>query len=81
MIIEVPEDFQQFVDATIVRISYLYPGHTFTTQDSSIRVSFPDDEPNTSKGLIRKEIFYQLYRQRIYEETLPIRKWLYSTDE
>jgi len=43
----------------------------------SIEVENSNQDINLEKEL-KKEIFHQLYRAKIYEDTLPIKKWLFS---
>ena len=79
MIVQVPDEFVAHIDAAVVRLSYLFPEHTFNVHDSAIEVR-ADGAPVTEPSVLRKEVHFQLYRQKIYSDTLSIRKWLYSDE-
>ena len=62
------------LDSAIVRLGYLYPDLTFSLQENQIQIQGQIE--NCTELL--KEIRYIIYREKIYEETLPIRKKLYE---
>ena len=64
----------KILEASIIRLSYLYPKINFFNSNNTI----------TAKGLIEneknlsKEINYIVYREKIYQENLEIRKKIYK---
>ena len=81
MRVRVPEQFAEVVERAIVRLSYLYPSLDVTYDEPFVSFTDQDGETAISEEQIRKEVFHQLYREKIYVETLPIRRWLYSDDD
>ncbi len=71
-------DFQSFKDETlmpaVVRLSYLYPEYTFKLKDKKISVDLKIADENN----IRKEINFAVYREKIYLESLDIRKKIFN---
>ncbi|MEX0709360.1 MAG: hypothetical protein WD078_15495 [Woeseia sp.] len=79
--IEISDDFVDYAEAAVTRLSYLYPNYEFALQGHSLEV-FPIKSDGRLGDIneIKRQVFYQLYRQRIYVETLSIRKSLYAND-
>lgn len=73
--LDVPELFHCYIPAAILRIGYLYPD--LTLEQSSNGVSIIADELYLSQK-IATEIKYQIYREKIYAETLQMRNNLYA---
>lgn len=76
--VPIDDSFAQYVQAAILRLGYLRPELQFGFTDNKINVTSDQALPKTEQARIRKDILHQLYRERIYSETLSIRKWLYS---
>jgi hypothetical protein len=74
----VPGDYIPFIDHAIVRLSFLFPSSEVTREESLIRVKYLGNEPLDFKENFKEELFNQLYRERIYQDTLPIKHWLFS---
>jgi hypothetical protein len=76
--ITIPESFKSYIDASIVRASYLFPELkiTMSEEPSSVEISGLDESMDLEN--IEKEFFNILYKERIYSETLPIRRTLYG---
>tara|TARA_A100001035_G_C27596752_1_gene414577 strand:+ start:439 stop:684 length:246 start_codon:yes stop_codon:yes gene_type:complete len=76
---QIPEKFVGFADVALTRLHYLYPELkiSFLKDTFYIEVENSNQDINLEKEL-KKEIFHQLYRAKIYEDTLPIKKWLFS---
>ena len=70
----VEEIESHLLHSAIVRLGYLYPDLTFSLQDNHIFIQ--GEIENCTE--LSKEIRYIIYREKIYEETLPIRKKLYE---
>jgi hypothetical protein len=73
---EVPEAFGTFIDGALTRLAYLYPGVRFERDGLTILWSM-DGEAGRAEE-VRRDIFFQLYRERIYAETLEVRKRIYD---
>ena len=78
--IEVSGDFSQYKEKVAARLSYLDSEFIFLVTEEGIDIETTESFEDTQLSEIRAKIFHQLYRERIYQETLPIRKWLYSDD-
>ena len=76
---KISEDFIAHANAVLTRLHYLYPDLkiTFKKNIFSVDIDIADQNIKLEKEL-KKEIFHQLYRAKIYEDTLPIKKWLFS---
>lgn len=69
--IEIGNTFYQYVDAAIVRMMALQPEVQLTFEQPKVSIVCPNDEdPNQ----IRSDFLDLLYREKIYQDTLPIRK-------
>lgn len=76
---EVPDQFLEYKDLAVTRLQYLYPDLSIKASKKIIIVDLPHE--NTSIDLeknLKKEIYFQLYRAKIYQDTLPMKKWLFS---
>lgn len=72
--VDIPEAFTGLIDNAILRLNYLYPNLQFSVQGSAIKVQGQID----SVEQMKKEITYLIYREKVYEEYLPIRKKIYE---
>lgn len=71
---EVPSSLDPYVGATLTRLGYLYDGVSFAFEGGFITAVPEDmDDELPSKG----EVAQTIYREKIYQETLDMRKTLY----
>lgn len=72
-IFKLSEAMRAYAEATRLRLSYLYPSLQFDLRENALEVSghFP-----AGVDALRREITYSLYRERIFSETLPLRRSL-----
>jgi hypothetical protein len=72
VIITVDEPFRPFVDAALARLTYLYPHAAFGRHEDEIVVTA------TARlvDVIARDVSFILYREKIYAETLPLRRAL-----
>ena len=70
-----PENFKAYLDATLVRFQYLYPEASISITGSDIQISAAQNVSNTD---LKQEFLHLLYKEKIYAETLEIRKSLYQ---
>lgn len=59
----------------VVRLAYLYPKLQFTLTADEIEISGPVDD----EAVVRRDVAYALYRQRIFQRSLPLRQALLDT--
>jgi len=78
--IVIPNSFKKYIDPTVVRFEYLYPKLVIKFENSEIIFSnFEDEKLNFDE--IKKEFFHQLYKEKIYSDTLEIRKKIYGVSK
>lgn len=68
VLVKVPQSFDRYVEASLVRLQARFPALLFTRGPEGILVegaSIRDDIPAT--------VLHTLYREKIYQETLPMR--------
>ena len=63
----------KILEASIIRLSYLFPKINFSINNKTIFVTGPVE----SEENLKKEINYIVYREKIYSESLEIRKKIY----
>tara|TARA_A100001015_G_scaffold229247_1_gene259166 strand:- start:3309 stop:3569 length:261 start_codon:yes stop_codon:yes gene_type:complete len=78
MKLEISEEFLDCLDAVIIRIGYLYPDLKISKEDNNILIEHSGEKQVGFDKEVKQEIFMQLYREKIYRDTLPIKKWLFS---
>jgi len=71
--IKVDTIFSDFVQSALLRAGYLYPACSFDLQDNVIVVDASDD---TAPEKVERELRHLIYREKIYSETLGMRKQL-----
>ncbi len=74
----IPKSFHDHLDAAIVRASYLYPDLDIHQSQDSMSVEILTQTENFDREQLRKDFLNILYRERIYSETLGIRKTIYG---
>ena len=71
--IPVGNSFKPYVEAALTRVGYLFSEIQIEyDKNKAVITIYISDGTNTEQ--ISKEVKYALYRERIYQETLPIRK-------
>lgn len=66
----IPAVFLKFTDAALVRLSIIEPALELRLQDGAIHFR---EKPDRNQTQITREIAQALYREKIYQETLPVR--------
>ncbi|TGS85763.1 hypothetical protein EN817_20865 [Mesorhizobium sp. M3A.F.Ca.ET.174.01.1.1] len=71
--IEIPPTLHRFVDGALLRLQSQYPNLDFRASSTGVQVA-----PAAALDLndLRKQISYAVYREKIYVETLPLRRSL-----
>lgn len=68
---KVPSEYAKYVDSAVMRLSYLRSQWSFVVCDGIIEVHAkapPED--------VVREVMHAIYREKIYAETLPLRREL-----
>jgi hypothetical protein len=73
--VSIPPGFEQYVEAAVLRFSYLQPAATVEHGESIVTLS--DDR--TDPAHLRRDFLHLVYRERIYAETLELRKELHRS--
>ena len=79
--ITIPDSFIDYVEAAIVRASYLFPELIICAVKESMEVDISGLNESMDSEQIKKEFLNILYRERIYSETLPIRQTIYGAKD
>ena len=77
---DVPSGFDIHLEKAVARLSYLYPEFSFSSAERKIQVDANENLTDEQTVELKRNVFHQIYRERIFQETLPIRRWLYSDD-
>jgi hypothetical protein len=71
-IVSVDEPFLPFVESALARLRYLYPDARFDLREGGIRIA----AARHGVEAIARDVSFLLYREKIYAETLPLRRAL-----
>ena len=78
-LIEIPKAYTDYADSALVRVGYLYPNVKLRSEGASVEAELPGGDEDLEES-VRRDLLHQLYREKIYQETLPIRKWILSDE-
>ena len=78
IIIKIPKSFEIYLEASIIRASSLYPNLEITKSENSETLEIICKNGNIDRQEFQKDFFNLLYRERIYSDTLAIRKIIYG---
>jgi len=71
----VPNQLHSYMPTTLIRLNYLYPDLTFSVETTDIVVG---NCPVDRETFIKRDVLYTLYREKIYAETLSMRRSLFE---
>lgn len=74
IIVTLPEACRPYIAQALVRLSYLHPEVRFDCTEGVVVA-----EQNSAGTVSAREIRYQVYREKIYQESLPMRELMYRT--
>lgn len=74
-IIPIAPEFQEYIPTAILRLKYLFPDIECEPVPNGIRVV---DAKGIGEARFSREIAYQVYREKIFRETLLLRQNLYQ---
>jgi hypothetical protein len=75
VVVSVPEAFLPYVEAAVLRLSYLKPAVVVEHAAPAVTLS----EDRTDAAALKREFLHLVYRERIYAETLELRTELYRS--
>lgn len=70
-VIPVEAPFRSYLSSAATRLGYLYPELLFTVRDDAVEVTGAVEE-----SVMRREVLHAVYREKIFAETLPLRRTL-----
>jgi hypothetical protein len=76
--IDVPAPFAPFIPVALARLAYLHPGVEWSFNSGSNQLEARFALESHSAEEVRKEAFFQLYRERIHHDTLAVRNRIYE---
>lgn len=76
MKINIERAFSPFASAAVARLRYLHAECTFDLEDEAILVR-PGEATDLAR--VERDVRFQLYREKIYQEGLPMRTLMYQT--
>ena len=79
IIIKIPKSFENYIEAAIVRATCLYPDLKIAKSERSESLEIIIENKDVDREKIQKDFLNILYRERIYSDTLAIRKKIYGT--
>ncbi|TGQ77339.1 MULTISPECIES: hypothetical protein [unclassified Mesorhizobium] len=71
--IEIPQNFQCFVEGALIRLQVQYPSLRFSASGHGVAV---EEIPPERLDDLRKNVLHAIYREKIYSETLSLRQAL-----
>lgn len=75
LVVSIDPEFRPFIGAALLRLGYIYPDLEFRVSSEGVQVSGALRSDNTR---LEREVTYQVYREKIFRETLPMRQSLYE---
>lgn len=75
LVVEIPDLFIPYAASAALRIQGLYPDLGISFEDAKIEVSRVSEE---QRSRVLADVCHHLYRERIYGETLDLRRSLLS---
>lgn len=71
--LRIEDEFEPYVTAAITRFLYLFPSASIENDGSHVRVN----DGTSSEETIRRDFTHLLYREKVYAETLDLRRVIY----
>ncbi|RMC30108.1 hypothetical protein [Paracoccus alkanivorans] len=73
--ISISSNFHEFIPSAILRLQYIFPNIKIEVTAEGL-TAFGTLEADVPK--FEREVIYQIYREKIFHETLPLRQSLYQ---
>ncbi|MDX8518181.1 hypothetical protein RFM23_17655 [Mesorhizobium abyssinicae] len=74
VVVQVPPQFDKYVDSAMLRLQSLYPTCRLATIDGAISIG---SSGSLAEDQLRRAVLHTLYREKIYAETLSMRQALF----
>ena len=74
--ISIDPKFHSFIPAALLRLGYIYPQLDFVAWEKGVKVR--GDFSGLDLAQVKREVLYQVYREKIFQQTLPLRQNLYK---
>lgn len=74
-IVHIPSDLWVYIPQALVRLGYLYKDLEFRQVGEGVAV---EGKKESLSPELRREVRYQVYREKIYQESLPLRSAMYK---
>jgi hypothetical protein len=68
-------EFHPCIPAALLRLGYLYPELDFSVSEQGVAVL---GASAADPAQLEREVSYQVYREKIFRQTLPMRQSLYA---
>ena len=75
MQVDFEPSFRAYAEAAVGRLGYIFADCTFSTTETAVEVV---GNVAGREDRLRREVLYHLYRERILQETLPLRTMMYK---
>lgn len=73
--ISVSSEFHEFIPAAILRLKYIFPDFDVEITDNGLKMC---GKWEVDIRRLEREVTYQIYREKIFQQTLPMRLDLYK---
>lgn len=73
--VSIDQEFQPFIPAALQRLAYIYPALEFSPTERGVSVNGKSEVDFVK---LKREVTYQIYRERVFQQTLPMRHSLYA---
>jgi hypothetical protein len=76
--LDVPTPFAPYVPAALARLGYLHPGVAWSFDSAGSRLEARCAPGSHTAEELKREAFFQLYREKVYQDTLSVRSRIYE---
>jgi len=73
--ISIDQEFHAFIPAALLRLRYIYPALEFVATEQGLMVN---GTAEVDRVWFERDVTYQVYRERIFQQTLHMRQSLYA---
>jgi len=73
--ISIDPEFHPCIPAALLRLGYLFPELDFAMSERGVTVR---GASGSNSARLEREVSYQVYREKIFRQTLPMRQSLYA---
>jgi hypothetical protein len=73
--ISVSPEFHEFIPAAMMRLKYIFPDIAIETTENGVKLT---GTVEIDELRLEREVAYHIYREKIFQQTLPLRRDLYQ---